>query len=50
MEKEEVKQGYWAIATQKHLRLYAQESPGLEKLGNLNTAGKAGRFLGVMIK
>ncbi|WP_305928044.1 hypothetical protein [Bacillus mycoides] len=48
MKTEEVKQGYWAIATQKHLRLYAQESPGLEKLGNLNTAGKAGRFLGIL--
>ena len=48
METEGVKQGYWAIATQKHLRLYAQESPGLGRLGNLNTAGKAGRFLGVI--
>lgn len=43
-----IKEGYWAIATQKHLRLYSQESPGLGRLGNLNTAGKAGRFLGVI--
>src|SRR4051794_15913052 len=48
LETKGIKQGYWAIATQKHLRLYSQESPGIGRLGNLNTAGKAGRFLGVI--
>ncbi|WP_100617892.1 hypothetical protein [Bacillus cereus] len=43
-----IKAGYWSIATQKHLKQYTADSNGLGQLGNLNIAGKAGRFLGVI--
>lgn len=49
MSKEEnVKQGYWAIATQKHLKAYAIDSPNMDEVDSLSIAGKAGRFLGTI--
>lgn len=47
-KEENVKAGYWAVATQKHLKQFTADSIGLGKFGNLNLAGKAGRFLGVI--
>ncbi|MCU6708009.1 hypothetical protein M6D81_04720 [Paenibacillus sp. J5C_2022] len=46
--QDNVRAGYWSVATQKHLKQFAADSVGLGKLGNLNLAGKAGRFLGVI--
>jgi len=43
-----VKSGYWSISTQKHLKVFKSEAPGLSQLGNLNLTGKVGRFLGVI--
>lgn len=47
-KEEKIKSGYWSIATQKHLKQYTADSTGIGKFGNLNLAGKAGRFLGVI--
>ncbi|PDZ66512.1 hypothetical protein [Bacillus thuringiensis] len=47
-KEKKIKAGYWSIATQKHLKQYTADSNGLGQLGNLNIAGKAGRFLGVI--
>lgn len=46
--EEKVKLGYWSISTQKHLKQFAVDSPGIGQLGNLNITGKAGRLLGVI--
>lgn len=43
-----IKSGYWSIATQKHLKEFKTYSANLDKFDNLNIAGKAGRFLGVI--
>ncbi|MFC5591555.1 hypothetical protein ACFPRA_21965 [Sporosarcina soli] len=43
-----IKAGYWSIATQKHLKQFTIDSPGIGNFGNLSTAGKAGRFLGAI--
>ncbi|MEH7855919.1 hypothetical protein V7652_26095, partial [Bacillus thuringiensis] len=43
-----IKSGYWAISTQKHLKQFIVDSPGMGHIGNLNTAGKVGRFLGLI--
>lgn len=40
--------GYWAIATQKHLKEFKTTSPNIDELDNLNSAGKAGRLLGAI--
>ncbi|WP_342577223.1 hypothetical protein [Psychrobacillus sp. FSL K6-2843] len=45
---EKLKAGYWSISAQKHLKQFTVDSPGIGQLGNLNTAGKVGRFLGVI--
>lgn len=45
---DKVKSGYWSIATQKHLKEYKTNSANLDEVDNLNIAGKAGRFLGVI--
>jgi len=42
------KAGYWSIATQKHLKEFKTTTANLDELDNLNTAGKAGRFLGII--
>lgn len=47
-KEQKIKSGYWSIATQKHLKQYTADSTGVGKFGNLNLAGKAGRFLGVI--
>lgn len=47
-KEQKIKSGYWSIATQKHLKQYTADSTGIGKFGNLNLAGKAGRFLGVI--
>ncbi|WP_379143580.1 hypothetical protein [Paenibacillus sp. sgz500992] len=43
-----LKEGYWAIATQKHLKNYKPDSPHLDEFDSLNVAGKAGRLLGII--
>lgn len=48
MTQEKVKAGYWSIATQKHLKQFQIDSAGLSHFGSINTAGKAGRFLGIV--
>jgi hypothetical protein len=48
IDNEKVKIGYWSVATQKHLKEFKTTSPNLDELDNLNTAGKTGRFLGVI--
>ncbi|MFZ5645627.1 MAG: hypothetical protein ACOY46_18845 [Bacillota bacterium] len=45
---DKIRTGYWSVATQKHLKQFTADSTGLGKFGNLNLAGKAGRFLGVI--
>jgi len=45
---EKIKFGYWSVATQKHLKVFQNESTGLSQLGSLHLAGKAGRFLGAI--
>lgn len=45
---EKIKSGYWAISTQKHLKQFRVDSPGMGEIGNLNTAGKVGRLLGML--
>lgn len=43
-----IKNGYWSVATQKHLKVFRNETTGLGQLGNLNTSGKVGRLLGAI--
>src|SRR5690554_6243339 len=45
---EKIKAGYWSVATQKHLKVFQNETKGLGNLGNLNLSGKVGRFLGAI--
>lgn len=47
-KNERIKAGYWAISTQKHLKQYRPDSLGIGQIGNLNTAGKVGRLLGMV--
>lgn len=47
-EENKIKSGYWAVATQKHLKEFTTYSPNLDEVDSLNIAGKAGRFLGVI--
>ncbi|WP_135553346.1 hypothetical protein [Paenibacillus cymbidii] len=47
-EQDKVKSGYWSIATQKHLKAFTTDSSNLDEFDRLNTAGKAGRLLGVI--
>lgn len=47
-EQDNVKSGYWSIATQKHLKAYRTDSSNIDEFDTLNTAGKAGRLLGVI--
>lgn len=42
------KEGYWAIASQKHLKEYKTDSPNIEELGEIGLAGKAGILMGVI--
>lgn len=49
MAKEEnIRNGYWAIATQKHLKAFAVDSLHMDELDCLSIAGKAGRLLGTI--
>lgn len=49
MNKDEnIKTGYWSIATQKHLKEFKVDSPNFDELDKLNIAGKTGRFLGAI--
>jgi hypothetical protein len=43
-----VKNGYWAVATQKHLKKFAVDSPNIDEFENLNLSGKSGRLLGIV--
>lgn len=47
-DNEIVKAGYWSVATQKHLKEFKTTSANLDELDSLNTAGKIGRFIGVI--
>jgi hypothetical protein len=46
--KEKIKEGYWSVAAEKHLKNYTDESQNLDEVDNLNIAGKAGRFIGTI--
>lgn len=48
MENDQIQKGYWAIATQKHLKGFTTDSTNIDELDDLNIAGKAGRFLGAI--
>ncbi|HFP6581173.1 TPA: hypothetical protein ACHJYD_001956 [Enterococcus faecalis] len=43
-----IRSGYWSIATQKHLKVYASDTTHLDEFDNINTSGKAGRLMGVI--
>lgn len=43
-----IKEGYWAIATQKHLKEFKLDSANIDEFDDLNVSGKAGRFLGAI--
>lgn len=43
-----VSEGYWAIAAQKHLKAFTQDSNNLDEYDNIDIAGKAGRLLGAI--
>lgn len=47
-DKEKMKEGYWSVAAEKHLKNYTDESQNLDEVDNLNIAGKAGRFIGTI--
>lgn len=47
-DQQKIKTGYWSVATQKHLKVFQNDSTGLSQLGSLNLAGKVGRFLGAI--
>ena len=40
--------GYWAIATQKHLKNFRNDSANMDEFDSLNVSGKAGRFIGMI--
>jgi hypothetical protein len=42
------KEGYWSIATQKHLKSFVVDSPNLDEFDSLNLSGKSGRLLGIV--
>lgn len=46
--KQTIKEGYWSVAAEKHLKNYTDESQNLDEVDNLNIAGKAGRFIGTI--
>lgn len=48
MTEEKIREGYWSIAAQKHLKEYRSDSTNIDELDNLSIAGKAGRFIGVI--
>lgn len=50
VSEELIREGYWSIATQKHLINYTADSSNIDELDSLNVAGKAGRFLGAIRK
>lgn len=50
MSEELIREGYWSIATQKHLIGYTADSSNIDELDSLSVAGKAGRFLGAIRK
>lgn len=48
VSEELIREGYWSIATQKHLIKYTADSSNIDELDSLSVAGKAGRFLGTI--
>ncbi|MFL2077168.1 hypothetical protein [Marinilactibacillus psychrotolerans] len=44
----QINNGYWAVATQKHLCKFQTNSPNYEEFDALNVSGKAGRLLGLI--
>lgn len=45
---ENIKKGYWAIATQKHLKNFRADVTHKDEFDSLDMAGKSGRLLGVI--
>jgi hypothetical protein len=41
-----VKEGYWSIATQKHLKEFKVSSSHMDEFDEISTAGKSGLFIG----
>lgn len=50
VSEELIREGYWSIATQKHLINYTADSSNIDELDSLSVAGKSGRFLGTIRK
>jgi hypothetical protein len=48
MDMDKMKAGYWAIATQKHLKSFTSDSSNIDEFDKLNLTGKMGRFLGTI--
>lgn len=42
---DKIKSGYWSIATQKHLKMFTQDSANIDEFDNLDLSGKSGMFL-----
>lgn len=40
--------GYWVIATQKHLKEFTSDSSNLDEFDNIDISGKMGRFIGAI--
>lgn len=47
-KNDKVKAGYWAVATQKHLKVFRADSCNIDEFDNLDLSGKAGMFLGTI--
>lgn len=49
MNKEQkIKSGYWAVAAQKHLKVFRSDSTNIDEFNNLELSGKIGMFLGTI--
>lgn len=48
METEFIKEGYWSICIQKHLKEFKTDCHNIDELDNLNIAGKCGRLAGII--
>lgn len=48
MSSEFIREGYWSICVQKHLKEFKPDCSGLDEFDNLNIAGKCGRLAGII--
>lgn len=48
MNSKFIREGYWSISVQKHLKEFKSDCSGLDEFDNLNIAGKCGRLAGII--